>query len=338
MQSIHTLIQQLAAASARGEDNSTLLAMVQELSTKLQAVQSIVHEKIAMNGEADVVTAVAVKNSQVLPKPSVLYVPKPPAVVAVEETETHSVVEEMPAITAEAFEPTPVIVEPTLSQSVIEVMPPDEVEPLPVAIKMEEPETVHAAPAYASIADPMVKAALQHMDELHAAYVPPVTAAAADEVLELPLTDEMIEEAEAIEMAKLQPLPESFEQMPTPREVAEEDERREPKELNEKLAHRTKVLNELFAQPEPVLAEKIVPGKIADIRKAISILEKYQFIQSLFRGDEQMFERSVKTLNGFEILPEAQYWMQRELVIKLGWNEEDELVQQFVSLVKRRFA
>jgi hypothetical protein len=51
-----------------------------------------------------------------------------------------------------------------------------------------------------------------------------------------------------------------------------------------------------------------------------------------------MFERSVKTLNQFSILPEAEFWMQRELRIKLAWKEDNTLVHQFVQLVRRRFS
>ena len=55
-------------------------------------------------------------------------------------------------------------------------------------------------------------------------------------------------------------------------------------------------------------------------------------------GDEAMFERSVKTLNQFSILPEAEFWMQRELKLKLAWNEDAPIVQQFIQLVRRRFS
>lgn len=98
--------------------------------------------------------------------------------------------------------------------------------------------------------------------------------------------------------------------------------------LNEKLSVRGKELGDMLASG----------NKITDIRKAISINEKYQIINSLFRGDEDMFERSVRTLNNFGSLPEARFWMQRELVVKMGWNDEDELVQHFYRLVSRRFS
>jgi hypothetical protein len=151
--------------------------------------------------------------------------------------------------------------------------------------------------------------------------------------MELLLTPEMIAEAVALEMQALNPVEEP--EWSEPQAIVKKEEA--PKDLNEKMAQRSKMLNEVFVQKEPELVEVLAKPRIADLRKSISINEKYQFIGSLFRGDEDMFERSIKTLNNFTVLQEAQYWMQRELIIKLGWNDEDELVQRFFDLVSRRF-
>ncbi len=77
---------------------------------------------------------------------------------------------------------------------------------------------------------------------------------------------------------------------------------------------------------------------IRDLKKAISINDRHRFIQELFRGDETMYERSIKTINSFHIFPEAEYWIQRELKVKLGWDTTLDLVKTFDHLVKRRFS
>ena len=77
---------------------------------------------------------------------------------------------------------------------------------------------------------------------------------------------------------------------------------------------------------------------VRDLRKAIGVNDRYVFINQLFRGDEVMYERSLKTINGFRILPEADYWMERELKVKLGWDENREATRHFYQLVKRRFS
>ena len=76
---------------------------------------------------------------------------------------------------------------------------------------------------------------------------------------------------------------------------------------------------------------------IRDLRKEIGINDCLVFISELFRGDEPMYERSIKTINSFNIYPEAEYWMNRELKIKLGWDDTRETVKHFYQLVKRRF-
>ncbi len=111
------------------------------------------------------------------------------------------------------------------------------------------------------------------------------------------------------------------------------------KEINQLVVDPALPLNEKLQEKKVELGEVLAAGpKINDLRKAITINDKYQMISMLFRNDEDMFERSLRTLNNFGSLPEARFWMQRELVVKLGWNEEDAMVQHFYKLVSRRFA
>lgn len=100
----------------------------------------------------------------------------------------------------------------------------------------------------------------------------------------------------------------------------------------------SKELNETLKETSRDVAHKLLDTPIKDLRKAIGINDRYLYINELFNGDEAMFERSVKTLNQFSILPEAEFWMQRELRIKLAWKEDNPLVHQFVQLVRRRFS
>lgn len=78
-------------------------------------------------------------------------------------------------------------------------------------------------------------------------------------------------------------------------------------------------------------------GRIKDLKKAISINDKFMFINELFRGDETMYERSIRTINNFSAYAEAEYWIKRELKTKLGWIPGEEAAEYFESLVKRRF-
>jgi hypothetical protein len=109
------------------------------------------------------------------------------------------------------------------------------------------------------------------------------------------------------------------------------------KEINETVANNGASLNDKLKQTKIDLGDSLTEAPIRDLKKAIGINDKFLYISELFRGDESMYERSIKTINGFSILPEAEYWIQRELKVKLGWSDGNETVQQFTQLVKRRF-
>ncbi len=109
------------------------------------------------------------------------------------------------------------------------------------------------------------------------------------------------------------------------------------KEVNDTVAANAASLNDKLKQSKIDLGDSLTEVPIRDLRKAIGINDRFLYINELFRGDESMYERSIKTINSFNILPEAEYWIQRELKTKIGWSEGNETVQQFIQLVKRRF-
>jgi hypothetical protein len=97
-------------------------------------------------------------------------------------------------------------------------------------------------------------------------------------------------------------------------------------------------LNDKLKQGKTELFEVLKEAPVKDLRKAIGINDRFLFIDDLFRGDEAMYERSIKTINSFNIYPEAEYWISRELKVKLGWDNESRTVQHFDQIVKRRFS
>jgi hypothetical protein len=111
----------------------------------------------------------------------------------------------------------------------------------------------------------------------------------------------------------------------------------QPREINE-AAGDSESLNDRLKQDRAELAERLKHEPIKDLRKAIGINDRFVFINELFRGDEAMYERSIKTLNSFYNFAEAEYWINRELVLRLGWDQYSELVKHFYQLVKRRFS
>jgi hypothetical protein len=110
------------------------------------------------------------------------------------------------------------------------------------------------------------------------------------------------------------------------------------REVNDVIGSSTTSLNDKLKSEVSDLKSALNGAPVRDLRKAIGVNDRYVFINQLFRGDEVMYERSLKTINGFRILPEAEYWMERELKVKLGWDENREATRHFYQLVKRRFS
>ncbi len=110
------------------------------------------------------------------------------------------------------------------------------------------------------------------------------------------------------------------------------------KEINEHISLQNESLTDRLKQDRTEVVEVLKHEPIKDLRKAIGINDRFVFINDLFRGDEPMYERSIKTINSFHIFPEAEYWINRELIVKLGWDKDSELVRHFYQLVKRRFS
>lgn len=109
------------------------------------------------------------------------------------------------------------------------------------------------------------------------------------------------------------------------------------KDVNETIGQQES-LNDRLKENRTELMHALKDTPIKDLRKGIGINDRFVFINELFRGDEPMYERSIKTINSFNIYQEAEYWMNRELMIKLGWDETRETVKHFYQLVRRRFS
>jgi len=110
------------------------------------------------------------------------------------------------------------------------------------------------------------------------------------------------------------------------------------KELNETIGINESSLNDKLKESVVEIGHKLTDSPIRDLKKAIGVNDRYLFINELFRGDEVMYERSLKTINSFRMFPEAEYWIERELKVKLGWEEHKTTTKHFYHLVRRRFS
>jgi hypothetical protein len=110
------------------------------------------------------------------------------------------------------------------------------------------------------------------------------------------------------------------------------------REINDVIGSNGTSLNDQLREEKTELGHVLKETPLRDLKKGIGVNDRFVFLNELFRGDEAMYERSLKTINGFRILPEAEYWINRELKIKLGWDDNLHTTQHFYQLVRRRFS
>jgi type IV secretory pathway VirB10-like protein len=96
-------------------------------------------------------------------------------------------------------------------------------------------------------------------------------------------------------------------------------------------------LNSSLQQPEKNdLASKLGQTPIHDLKKAISINKKFEFISQLFEGDHEGYTKSVHYLNGLSNKDEAMNFF-NSLKSERNWDEENKRFIEFADLVNRRF-
>jgi hypothetical protein len=129
-----------------------------------------------------------------------------------------------------------------------------------------------------------------------------------------------------------------LEETPTLLQHTGQEEKKIHREVNQIIHGEQRSLNDQLKQQKTEVAHLLQETPIKDLRKAIGINDKFLFLNELFNSDEAMYERSIKTINNFHVLQEAEYWINRELKLRLGWNDTKDTVQHFYQLVRRRFS
>ncbi len=85
------------------------------------------------------------------------------------------------------------------------------------------------------------------------------------------------------------------------------------------------------------MSDTLQHAPISDLRTAIGINERFQFIQQLFSGNAGNFMMAVEKINGFSSMNQAMNYLDQEVVSRNTWDLTSEPVRHFVELVERRF-
>ena len=88
---------------------------------------------------------------------------------------------------------------------------------------------------------------------------------------------------------------------------------------------------------KPALADALQSSGISDLREAIGINDKFLFINELFNGDMERYNKVLDELNGFSGLLGAQTYL-AELQVQYQWDEENPAYRKLNDLLERKFA
>jgi len=112
-----------------------------------------------------------------------------------------------------------------------------------------------------------------------------------------------------------------------------------PKQEEQKAEVRPMVsLNDTFkenASQQATIAKKLEESPIADLKKNISLNQRFQFCKDLFKGNNQEYEVTLEKLNNTN-RDEAMRVLQT-LKDKYSWNPDSMAVKDFTDLVNRRY-
>lgn len=84
------------------------------------------------------------------------------------------------------------------------------------------------------------------------------------------------------------------------------------------------------------LAARLQRKPIADLMTAIGINDKFLFLNDLFGGSMEKYNKSIRSLNNFSTLLGAKTYMS-ELQIEFQWDCESEAYKKLNDLIERRF-
>ncbi len=89
---------------------------------------------------------------------------------------------------------------------------------------------------------------------------------------------------------------------------------------------------QIVAAPQPTTTSTILPP-VADIRKAISLGDRFLFQRELFAGNGELMTKTIEKLNGLSSLEEAMEYITKHF----NWDNESQAYELFVNILKRRF-
>jgi len=112
------------------------------------------------------------------------------------------------------------------------------------------------------------------------------------------------------------------------------------KTITESWAEKTKdvfSINDSLQRKKEEIGDKIRMTPINNLGKYIGLNKRFSFISMLFDGNSKNYDNTVKRLDVCTNYEEATHYLEEHVVPIYQWNSGDELVNEFNTLVLRRF-
>ena len=77
---------------------------------------------------------------------------------------------------------------------------------------------------------------------------------------------------------------------------------------------------------------------IDDLRTAFGLNERFYFTNELFGGDGQEFVRAINEFNHLSSLEDAKRLLIAKFIPQFGWKEDNEIAEEFITIIKRRYS
>ncbi|RYY37184.1 MAG: hypothetical protein EOP46_03595 [Sphingobacteriaceae bacterium] len=104
------------------------------------------------------------------------------------------------------------------------------------------------------------------------------------------------------------------------------EEKKEPLTIHQRM-----VANQTTEKKEPL-------QKITDLKSAINLNDKLQYVGDLFNGYNLAYSEAIEILNRFNSFEEAERFLNANYVTKNNWQNKPATTQKFYDLLKRRYA
>lgn len=112
----------------------------------------------------------------------------------------------------------------------------------------------------------------------------------------------------------------------------------EKKPIHEKYyQQKATLVDELKKEPVSTVLDFHQKQKIDSIKKNISIQQRFRFVRELFSENDELFTEVIEFLDNCSSNDEANSYLNDKFLNDGQWNNEDEVVMEFISVVNKKF-